>query len=31
MAAANAAASRNVEHRGASGLAAFLRGKLALP
>jgi hypothetical protein len=30
MAAANAAASRNVEHRGASGLAAFLRGEIGL-
>ncbi len=29
--AANAAAARNVEHRGASGLAAFLRGQIALP
>ncbi|GLC28125.1 hypothetical protein [Roseisolibacter agri] len=31
LAAANAAAARNVEHRGASGLAAFLRGQLSLP
>ena len=31
LGAANAAASRNVEHRGATGLAAFLRGQLALP
>jgi hypothetical protein len=29
--AANAAAARNVEHRGASGLASFLRGQLSLP
>lgn len=28
---ANAAAARNVEHRGASGLAAFLRGQLSRP
>ena len=31
LAAANAAAARNVEHRGATGLAAFLRGQIALP
>jgi sugar/nucleoside kinase (ribokinase family) len=31
LVAANAAAARNVEHRGASGLAAFLRGQLVVP
>ena len=29
--AANAAAARNVEHRGATGLASFLRGEISLP
>ena len=29
--AAHRAAARNVEHRGATGLAAYLRGQLALP
>ena len=31
IAAANRAASRNVEHRGASGLANHLRGELSAP
>ncbi|HET7457232.1 MAG TPA: hypothetical protein VFJ74_06235 [Gemmatimonadaceae bacterium] len=31
MRAANAAAARNVEHRGATGLASFLRGEIARP
>jgi hypothetical protein len=30
IAAANRAASRNVEHRGATGLANHLRGELSL-
>jgi hypothetical protein len=31
IAAANQAASRNVEHRGATGLAHHLRGELSTP